>query len=228
MGWRGSGKRGIGEGWEGRGRGKREWGRGKREQGRGKREQGKGKTKQGRGKKEWERGKREGGRGKRELERGKREQESCYWMSRKFRIKDIFNRNRALLLLTFCPVSTWLFPACTTVEAFVLTISSDSSLIVSQACDSGGEVGHSLFTLSSLSPLHLLVLNTILIVLECEYNYRLNQPKQRRLQALMSLSKAFNHWLRQEEIKFTWLTVQPWIYALIPHCGPGHFVYCNC
>ena len=148
-------------------------------------------------------------------------------MSRKFRIKDNFNRNRALLLLTFCPVSTWLVPACTTVEAFVLTVSSDSSLIVSQACDSGGEVGHSLFTLSSLSPLHLLVLNTILIVLECKYNYRLNQPKQQRLQALMSLSKAFHHWLRQEEIKFTWLTVQPWIYALIPHCGPGHFVCCN-
>ena len=148
-------------------------------------------------------------------------------MSRKFRIKDNFNRNRALLLLTFCPVSTWLVPACTTVEAFVLTVSSDSSLIVSQACDSGGEVGHSLFTLSSLSPLHLLVSNTILIVLECKYNSRLNQPKQQRLQALISLSKAFHHWLRREEIKFTWLTVQPWIYALIPHCGPGHFVCCN-
>lgn len=129
----------------------------------------------------------------RELERGKREQESCNWMSRKFRIKDNFNRNRALLLLTFCPVSTSLVPACTTVEAFVLTVSSDSSLIVSQACDSGGEVGHSLFTLSSLSPLHLLVSNTILIVLECKYNSRLNQPKQQRLQALISLSKAFHH-----------------------------------
>ena len=148
-------------------------------------------------------------------------------MSRKFRIKDNFNRNRALLLLTFCPVSTWLVPACTTVEAFVLTVSSDSSLIVSQACDSGGEVGHSLFTLSSLSPLHLLVLNTILIVLECKYNYRLKQPKQQRLQALISMSKAFHHWFRREEIKFTWLTVQPWIYVLIPHCGPGHFVCCN-
>ena len=148
-------------------------------------------------------------------------------MSRKFRIKDNFNRNRALLLLTFCPVSTWLFPACTTVKAFVLTVSSDSSLIVSQACDSGGEVGHSLFTLSSLSPLHLLVLNTILIVLECKYNYRLKQPKQQRLQALISMSKAFHHWFRREEIKFTWLTVQPWIYVLIPHCGPGHFVCCN-
>ena len=80
-------------------RGKKEWERGKREGGRGKREL-------ERGKKEWERGKREGGRGKRELERGKREQESCNWMARKFRIKDNFNRNRALLLLTFCPVST--------------------------------------------------------------------------------------------------------------------------
>ena len=78
---------------------KREWWRGKREQGMSKREWVRGKMEQGRGKKEWERG-------KRELERGKREQESCNWMSRKFRIKDNFNRNRALLLLTFCPVST--------------------------------------------------------------------------------------------------------------------------
>lgn len=79
---------------------------GKREQGMSKREWVRGKMEQGRGKKEWERGKREGERGKRELERGKREQESCNWMSRKFRINDNFNRNRALLLLTFCPVST--------------------------------------------------------------------------------------------------------------------------
>ena len=75
-------------------------------QGRSKREQGRGKKEWERGKREGGRGKREGGRGKRELERGKREQESCNWMSRKFRIKDNFNRNRALLLLTFCPVST--------------------------------------------------------------------------------------------------------------------------
>ena len=74
---------------------------------------------------------------------------------------------------------------------------------------------------------NIYLLNTISIVLECKYSYRLNQPKQQRLQSLISLSKAFHHWLRREEIKFTWLTVQPWIYVLIPHCGPGHFVCCN-